>query len=210
MFEKGGVLRLYTLGQNEAVVLEVEAQPLTAYVKAAGGAEAESVVLAAEPQPGDKAGMTSQFVGRLPRELAGKRVEVTIPALRIGRERVPPRVSVGAPPRPTTGCRPKVADADEQKLYLTAGGKYTAADIAANGGVTAVAKFRGLKAEHDLKPKAGDLICPVTRTKANAKFSWVVGGRAYQFCCPPCVDEFVALAKEKPADIRPPDFYRQK
>ena len=59
------------------------------------------------------------------------------------------------------------------------------------------------KAEHDLKPKAGEKICPATLTKANPKFSWVIDGKTYEFCCPPCVDEFVALAKEKPDGINP-------
>ena len=209
VFEKGGVLRLYTLGQNEAIVLEVEAQPLTGYVKVEGGMESESVILAPKPQPGDKPGMTSQFVGHLPMEMAGKKVEVTIPSIRIGNERF--RIAFkSAPDVGEHGMPSKVPDADETKLYLTPGGKYTAADIKANGRVTASVKFKGLKAEHDLKPKTGDLICPITLTKANPKFSWVIDGKTYQFCCPPCVDEFVALAKDKPDEIKPPDFYRRK
>jgi YHS domain-containing protein len=209
VFEKGGVLRLYTLGQNEAVVLEVDAQPLTAFVKPEGAAEAESVVLAPKPQPGDKPGMTSLFVGHLPKELAGKRVEVTIPALRIGAERF--RVAFkSVPDADAHGMPAKVADDEEKALYLTPGGKYTAADIKANGGVVASAKFRGLKAEHDLKPQPGEPVCPVTLTKSNPKFSWVIDGKPYLFCCPPCVDEFVSLAKEKPDEIKPPETYIQK
>ena len=209
VFEKGGVLRLFTLGANEAAVLEVEAQPLTGYVKAEGGTESESFVLAPKPQPGDKPGMTSLFVGHLPKDVAGKKVEVTIPSIRIGTERF--RVAFkSVPDAGEHGMPSKVADDDERKLYLTPGGKYTEADIKANGGVVASAKFKGLKAEHDLKPKAGEKICPVTLTKANPKFSWVIDGKTYEFCCPPCVDEFVALAKEKPDEIKPPEEYRQK
>ncbi|VTU01700.1 Uncharacterized protein OS=Singulisphaera acidiphila (strain ATCC BAA-1392 / DSM 18658 / VKM B-2454 / MOB10) GN=Sinac_4511 PE=4 SV=1 [Gemmataceae bacterium] len=209
VFEKGGILRLYTLGQNEATVLEVEAQPLTGYVKAEGGMESESFVLAPKPQSGDKAGMTSLFVGHLPKDVAGKKVEVTIPSIRIGNERF--RLAFrSVSDAGEHGMPSKVADDDERKLYLTPGGKYTEADIKANGGVVASVKFKGLKAEHDLKPKAGEKICPVTLTKANPKFSWVVGGQTYEFCCPPCVDEFVALAKEKPDEIKPPEEYRQK
>ena len=74
VFEKNGGLRFYTLGQDEATVIEVEAQPLTAYAKPEGGAEAISLVLKPEPQPGDVAGKTSQFVGNLPRELWGRTV----------------------------------------------------------------------------------------------------------------------------------------
>lgn len=209
VFEKGGILRLYTLGQNEAVVLEVEAQPLTGFVKAEGGMESESFILAAKPQPGDKPGMTSLFVGHLPKEMGGKNVEVTIPSIRIGNERF--RVAFkSVPDAGDHGMPAKVPDAEEKKLYLTPGGKYTEADIKANGSVTASQKFKGLKAEHDLKPKTGEKICPVTLTKANAKFSWVIDGKTYEFCCPPCVDEFVALAKEKPDEIKPPESYRQK
>ena len=209
VFEKGGVLRLYTLGQNEAVVLEVEAQPLTGFVKVEGGTESESFILAAKPQPGDKPGMTSLFVGHLPKELAGKGVEVTVPSVRIGNERF--RIAFkSAPDAGGHGMPAKAPDAEEAKLYLTPGGKYTEADIQANGGVTASQKFKGVKAEHDLKPKAGEKICPITLTKANPKFSWVVGGKTYEFCCPPCVDEFVALAKESPGEVKPPESYRQK
>ena len=209
VFEKGGILRVSTLGKNKAAVLEVEAQPLTGYVKAEGGMESESFVLAPKPQPGDKSGMTSLFVGHLPKDVAGKKVEVTIPSIRIGNERF--RVAFKSVPDASDhGMPSKVADDDEWKLYRTPGGKYTEADIRANGGVVASAKFKGLKAEHDLKPKADEKICPVTLTKANATFSWVIDGQTYEFCCPPCVDEFVALAKEKPDEVKPPESYRQK
>jgi hypothetical protein len=211
VFEKGGILRLYMLGQDESKVQEVESQTITAYVKAEGDSDATSVVFRSEPQPGDKAGMTSLFLVHLPKELTGKRLEVTIPSLRIGGDRF--RLAFKSNPPGEGGehgMPPKVADAEERKLYLTPGGKYTAADIKANGNVVASEKFKGFKAEHDLKPKVGDKICPVTLTKANPKCTWIVGGKTYEFCCPPCVDEFVALAKEKPEEIQDPEFYRKK
>jgi hypothetical protein len=209
VFETGGGLRLYTLGKDESKVLEVEAQPLTGYVKPDGAMEATSFVLKAEPQPGDAPGKTSQFVGKLPREVWGKPVEVTIPSLRIGGE----RFRVGFKSTATAhgeAMPPKVADEAERKLYLTAGGKYTEADIQANGSVTASERFKGFKAEHDLKPKPGDKVCPITDTKANPKVSWVVGGTTYEFCCPPCVDEFVQTAKDKPTEVKDPEEYRKK
>jgi YHS domain-containing protein len=211
VFEKDGGLRFYTLGQDEATVIEVEAQPLTAYARPEGGAEAVPFALRPEPQPGDAAGKTSQFVGTLPRELWGKRVEVTIPAVRINGERFrvgftsAPAAGHGGPAMPG-----KVADAEERELYLTPGGRYTAADIAANGGVVASARFKGVPTTHDLKPQPGDPLCPVTLTKANPAFAWTVGGQRYLFCCPPCVDEFVRLAKEKPDEVRPPGEYRKQ
>jgi len=101
-------------------------------------------------------------------------------------------------------------DAQARELYLKPGGMYTEADINANGSVTADAKFKGVMSKHDFKPKAGDTICPITLTKVNPKFAWVIGGKTYQFCCPPCIDEFVLLAKESPAEIRDPSFYVKK
>src|SRR5688572_24344079 len=50
VFEKGGTVRLYTLGKDEAKVLEVEAQTLSAFAKPEGGAEAEPFELAPKPQ----------------------------------------------------------------------------------------------------------------------------------------------------------------
>ncbi len=101
----------------------------------------------------------------------------------------------------------KVADSAERELYLTPGGRYTAADIEANGNVTASQKFKGIKSAHDLNPKQGERVCPITKTKANPKFAWVVDGKSYQFCCPPCVDEFVKMAKASTEPLADPETY---
>lgn len=103
-----------------------------------------------------------------------------------------------------------LADAEARELYLTPGGLYTEADIKANGSVTAGAKFKGVMSKHDFKPKAGDAICPITLTKVNPQFTWIIGGKTYQFCCPPCIDEFVLLAKTSPEQIKDPSFYVKK
>jgi YHS domain-containing protein len=34
-----------------------------------------------------------------------------------------------------------------------------------------------------------------------------VGGKTYEFCCPPCVEEFVKLAKEQPEEVKEPADY---
>ncbi len=95
-------------------------------------------------------------------------------------------------------------------LYLTPGGLYTAADIQANGNQLPSQKFRGVRPEHDFLPKAGDRICPVTRTKANPGYTWVIGGKEYLFCCPPCVEEFVTKAKKSTAPLPDPESYVKK
>jgi YHS domain-containing protein len=38
----------------------------------------------------------------------------------------------------------------------------------------------------------------------------VIGGKTYEFCCPPCIDEFVILAKEDPDRVLPPEAYVQE
>ncbi len=210
VFEKGGILRLYTLGKDESRVLEVQAQSLTGYVKLEGATESESIVLTPKPQPGDKDGMTSLFLSHLPKELAGKNVEVTIPSIQIGGERF--RLAFKSVPSAEAGhdMPAKLAAEEEKKVFLTAGGKYTEADIKANGSTTASIKFKGIKPVHDTKPKSGELLCPISMTKASPNFTWAIGGKTYQFCCVPCIEEFVTLAKEKPADVKDPEEYRKK
>jgi YHS domain-containing protein len=210
LFEKGGALRLYMLGNDEARVQEVAANPLEAYATLDGDTEAIKFTLEPSPQPGDSAGQTSLFIAQLPKEAVGKKVNVTIPNVAIGGERFRIAFSSTSDPSASHGMPDKVADEAERTLYLTPGGKYTAADIEANGRQVASQKFRGLKAQHDLKPMSGEKLCPISMTKANPKFSWVIGGKTYEFCCPPCVDEFLQTAKDKPDEIKDPSEYIKK
>ena len=98
----------------------------------------------------------------------------------------------------------------EQSLFFTESGLYTKQDIAANGKLAPVEKFRGVPSRHDFRPRLGDFICPVTQTKANPKFTWIVNGKTYAFCCPPCIEEFVLRAKNEPDKIQPPEAYVKK
>ncbi len=208
VFEKGGLLRLYMLGRDETRLQEVDKQTLLAFVKQESDSESTSVPLKPEPQQGDSEGRTSQFVGRLPEDLVGKSLAVTVPSITINGERF--RLGFASATPGHDGDMPEGVSADEEgKLYLTPGGIYTEADIKANGSVTASQKFKGFKPKHDLKPKPGDKICPITLTKANPECTWIVGGKKYEFCCPPCVHEFVAMAKDPQTsqEIKAPDFY---
>jgi len=98
----------------------------------------------------------------------------------------------------------------EKELYLKPGGIYTAADIKANGDTVPSVKFAGKHWEHadDIKP--GDPICPVTDNKGESACSWIVNGKTYLFCCPPCIDKFVKWAKNSPEKIKDPSAYRAK
>ena len=208
VFERGGVLRLFMLGNDEAKVVDVESQTLTAYVKAEGAADSASFSLEPQRQPGDAENKTSLFVGQIPQDLAGKKLEVTIPSIRINGDRFRFAFSsITEAPHDEAMPASDLADKDERELYLTPGGIYTQADIEANGRITASQKLKSFVPKHDLKPKLGDLICPITLTKANPECTWVVGGKTYEFCCPPCVEEFVKLAKTNPVELKQPGDY---
>lgn len=196
-------------GADETRIQEVEVQSVIAYVKAAGESNATPIEMKATPQDGDADGKTSQYVGKLPEVAVGVAVDVTIPNLRIGSERF--RVGfTTAVQQHDSAMLAAVTGTEEQQLYFTPGGKYTQADIDANGDLSAGQKFRGFMSKHDMKPKPGDFFCPVTFTKANPKVEWIVGGKKYLFCCPPCVDEFVRMAKEEPDQVKEPEDYIQQ
>ena len=105
------------------------------------------------------------------------------------------------------GMPPAMSTERQRALYLVPGGLYSRADIAANDSMVPAQRFRGFEARHDFRPQPGDRLCPVTRTKANPDCTWIVGGQEYEFCCPPCIDEFVRLAKEQPEAVEPPSEY---
>lgn len=202
-------LYLFVLGADETLVQTVVAEPLPALMKGSGDTAAVEVTFTPSPQPGDSPGSTSRFVVAVPVTITTRPLELTVPNLCVGEKRFRFTTPVG-PADHVAEMPAKVTDDEEERLYLTPGGVYTDADIAANGRRTASAKFKGFRAKHDSHPKAGDRLCPVTDTKANPDCSWVVGGKTYTFCCPPCVDEFVKQAKEKPESIRRPEEYVQK
>ncbi|MBX9625381.1 MAG: hypothetical protein K2X82_16365 [Gemmataceae bacterium] len=87
VFEKDGGVRLYMLGKDESTPQEVQVQDLVGYVTPAGATDAVQVKFAADPQKGDAAGKTTQFAAKLPHDLHGKAVRVTINNVQVGAER---------------------------------------------------------------------------------------------------------------------------
>jgi hypothetical protein len=208
VIDSEGAIRLYTLGKDESRVIDVESQTLKGFVKADGDADSKAIAFEPTPQDGDGNGKTSLFVGKLPKELVGRKLDVTIPNIRIDGERFRLGFVSGEESHGNSPDMPdKLADDAERELYLTPGGRYTAADITANGNVTASQKFKGIKSAHDMNPKPGDRICPITETKANPNFTWVIDGKPYQFCCPPCVDEYLKTAKASSDALPEPDSF---
>jgi hypothetical protein len=209
VFGKDGLVRLYMLGKDEARIEEVELQELSAYARAAGDTNAVKFTLKPAPRKDDSQGKTSVFEGMLPTELRDRPVDVIVTAIRIGGGRF--RFAFSSAAQPGHAAMPKAVPSTKAKqLYLTPGGKYTEADIQANGRLTARQKYGDEMSEHDAHPKVGEKICPISQTKANPKFTWVVDGKTYEFCCTPCIDEFVRTAKAKPERIKAPDEYVQK
>lgn len=206
-----GQIRLFTLGKDETRVIDVEAQALKGYIKADGDSEAQEISFEPAPQEGDAANRTSLFIAKVPAALVGRSLDVTIPNIRIDGERFRLGFRTAQEEHADSAGMPaKVADSAEKELYLTPGGHYTSADIAANGNVTASQKFKGLKSDHNMNPKVGDTLCPISGTKANPKFTWTIGGKAYQFCCPPCVDEFLTNAKTSSEPLPDPESFIKK
>lgn len=206
LLQEDGTLRLFMLGKDESRVQEIQVQTIKAFAKHEDSVEVRNLELTPEPQSGDSEGKTSQFVGKIPTELLGKSIRVTIPNIAISGERF--RIAFELKAHEAHQPMGNAAQAgEEENLYLTPGGKYTAADIEANGKTIPSIKFKGIRSNHDDKPMPGDKICPISKTKANEQFVWIIDSKAYTFCCPPCIDEFVRSAKEQPDTLRAPESY---
>jgi hypothetical protein len=213
ILHKGGSVHLFLFGKDLSKVIVADMQKVPAYIRKIGDKEFTTFELIPEPLPGDEKGYTSRFTGEVPKEMQNQDLEITIPALKVGQNRY--HLAFKTTDKPDNHgietVMPTKTELDEERqLYLTPGGLYTAEDIKANGNMTGSEKFKNFKANHDIKPKAGDKICPITLTKANPECSWIIGGKKYEFCCPPCVDEFVKLAKEDPKAIKAPEEYVKK
>jgi hypothetical protein len=159
------------------------------------------------PRSSDSEDRTSEFFGKLPQKLWGSPLVVRIVSIEMGGKRFPLNFTV---PASRHGDEGDDHGQDEEKLYLKPGGKYAEADIATNGRQTASVRYKGCRAEHNTKPRRGDRVCPITRIKANREFTWVVSSKTYEFCCPPCIDQFVRRAKEEPQTIKEPEKYVKK
>jgi hypothetical protein len=205
VFQADGSLRLYLLAANESQVLEVERQTITAYVSKEQDSRAVPIEFKPAPSRDDAPEKTSVFAARLPEDFQKSAITVVIPSIRIAQTRF--RFAFHSGTEGGNEMPQTVTAKAARDLYLTAKGLYTAADIAANGSTTAAERYRGFHSSHDFNPKPGDSICPVTHTKANPQCTWIVGGKRYLFCCPPCIDEFVKLAREEPEKVQNPEEY---
>lgn len=207
VMQDDGTFALYLFGADETRLHEVPHQVLTAYLRPAGGGGSAAIILKADPLPGDAQERTSRFTGLTPEPFRNRALSIMVPGLRIDGERFAARFELLH--APDLAMPEAVDDEQARELYLTAGGLYSNEDIEANGRTTAAAKYQGFQAQHDANPPPGAAVCPITQTKANLNCNWIIGGETYFFCCPPCIDEFVALAKTSPEMILAPGDYIQ-
>jgi hypothetical protein len=215
--EQGGTLKLFMLGKDESKVASIEVQEIKGTLRAADAAEAVPITLQADPQLGDPAGKTSQFVGTVPESLRGQALIADFRILIAGEAYRPTFDSVPGASHAEGHGMPKGVSRggaeisqEERDLYLTPGGIYTATDIAANGNTVPSVRFQGLRWPHEDNLKPGDKLCPVTDNKADLRCEWVVNGKKYLFCCPPCLDKFITWAKEQPHKVKDPSAYVYK
>ncbi len=216
---KDGTLELFIYGQTERQLYPIATTGPEFVMEARAmipGQLAVPITLKAAPYPNEPAGMSSRFVGQIDPPAWSEQLAVFLTVALKGKNyllrwwpknllSVPPDPSVVPAADPTMPTA--VASGTAKSLFLSPGGLYTAQDIIANGRKTATQKYGTQMSMHNAHPKPGDRVCPITDTVANPKFSWIVGGKKYRFCCPPCIEEFVKKAKEKPKTIRAPETY---
>jgi YHS domain-containing protein len=189
-------ITMHLLNKDETKTYKINQQVIFCWIKKE---DSESVRFALMPKPmEEEKDQISRWEGTLPEDFIGENFTLTFTIVIEG-DRFRSTAEFKSPIKPDTQ-----ADKD---LYLKPGGIYTEQDIEANGNKTASQKFKGFVPKHDLLPKKGDRICPITLTKANPACAWTVNGKEYWFCCPPCVFEFVKMAKEHPESIKNPEEY---
>ncbi len=202
--EPTGRVRVYPLDESATKPLPVEAQLLVLSVEGPAAGEPAPVMLR-PANTSEPAGTTTQFVGRLPARAINGRMTVRFTEFKVSGERYRFEF-VWDSPVGEEAFRTLYRD-EQRRIFLSPGGKYLDSDIRDNGGLSADAKFAAAAPTHDHAPKPGNRVCPVSGFKAEATITWVVGGEKYVFCCQPCIDEFVLLAKEKPHEVQPAARY---
>lgn len=216
--DRTGTVLFYIYGTTEKEMLPIPTMEAEAGMEAQAvlvGEDSMTISLKPKPFSTDPKYHSSRFVGRFARRLDQQEVGLNLSVPIEGRtyrlQWRPENLRMGMlRAAHSETVMPQAASMDEaQKLFLTPGGLYTSADIAANDATTAAEKYKGLMAQHNMSPAPGSPICPITETASDKRFKWIVGGKDYLFCCPPCIEEFVKRAKVRPESVNPPDSYVQ-
>jgi len=200
LVEDDGRIQLFFYGKDTAQPVEVSPQLLTGKARKKGGDGSTSLILRPAGKPGEARRTTSHFVGRLSPELLENHLSVSIGEVSIQGHSLTFQFNL-----PDSPDGKKRALESEKALVINPKGKYTRADVAAMGKNLPSEQFKGIKVVHSLRKSVGDVVCPVTRAKADTRITWQVNGQIYQFCCSPCITEFVNWAQEYPESIVAPE-----
>lgn len=203
--EPTGVVHLFPLDESATQPLPVDSQPLVFTVKSPSTDEILPVMLRPVLEKGAGGETTTRFVGRLPARAVKGKLSVRFTEFKVRGERFRFEFDWVSPLGDEVFR--SAFDDEQRRIFLSAGGKYLDSDIRINGGCPADAGFAAIAPSHDHTPKTGDRVCPVSGFKAEPTIAWQIGGQNYLFCCQPCIDEFVLLAKEKPEEVKPVERY---
>lgn len=212
-----GRVRAYIMGREEGLRVAIPTSKLQGEVFEEERSGSQPLTLEAMPAKGEAQGTASLFEGELPTKLQGTfhRLALDVPLQgKLYRAHFTSEEShtagdthEGEPAMPQKIGGGSTISPIERDLFLKPGGTYTLADIAANGQKTSTEKFKGFMAKHNMNPQKGARICPITMTAANPQVAWVIGGKTYTFCCPPCVDEFLTRAKKSHKPLPSPETF---
>lgn len=218
--QKGGVVSVSFLDQDEATLFPIQAAEIVAQAQPIHQeVQVSTFTLKGQPTAGEAPGTASTFTGQLPEDINGRAITLSLNVPMDGKTY---RLTFNQDRHPDDDRTPitgkmlasgkivmpdGVAPEEEKRLFLTPGGPYTQQDIDQNRSMVPSVKFRGFQASHDMNPKPGDRICPITKTKINPMISWVIGGHRYGFCCPPCIGDFLAKVKKDPKELKPTGTY---
>ncbi len=208
VLDGAGFVRLYLFGRELTEVRPVVARTVCAAIRGHDEQGDFALMFRPEPLETDPPGTASRFAARLSPALWRGHLRLVVWSVPVEGERF--RFEIELTPSPTDEATVAKAEADEAALYAAPKGKYLADDVRTNGMVPASRKYRGERPAHNDRPTPGESVCPVSRARTDARFVWVIGGKEYLFCCPPCIDEFVATAKERPEEVQEPEFYRHR
>lgn len=197
-----GTLELHILDLDAATALPIPAAVLD--VEATNDSGTRTLAFTALPLPGE-APRSSRF--RSPERSFGENESVELATyLPIDGKNYRIRFARTGSDHGSGHGAPIVRTADDEELWFTPKGKYTAADIKANGALTAYEKYVGIEVDH-ADPNPGEIVCPISKSRSNPKITWQVDGKLYAFCCPPCIEDMVQRAKDDPDSILPPEAY---
>lgn len=197
-----GALELHILDLDTATALPITATALD--VEATNDSGTRTIAFTALPLPGE-APRSSRF--RSPERSFGEKETVELATyLPIDGKNYRIRFPKTNSEHGGGHGAPIARTAADEELWFTPKGKYTAADIAANGALTAYEKYAGIEVDH-ADPNPGEIVCPISKSRSNPKITWAIDGKLYAFCCPPCIEDMVQRAKDDPDSILPPEAY---